>query len=158
MNFEKSQDTKILEGVLAEAAIGQMITYEELSKAIGRDVREHSLSSLVSARRGLMKEKRYVFGVERNVGLRRLADEQIVDSTEADRRKVQRAARRSIQKLSVVDFDQLPEEKKRDHLTYSTTMGVVAMFSNKASHRRIEKTVNGSHKPLAIGETLKLFS
>jgi len=158
MLYEKSVDTKVLEQVLAEANVGQMVTYEELSKAIGRDVRQFALPSLRSARHGLLKSKNMVFGVEAGVGYRRLDDSQIVDSTVSDRAKMKRAANRSIKKLSVVNFDALPPEKKRQHTVASAQMGAIAMFSGKSATKKIETAVNETKTTLAIGETLKMFS
>lgn len=158
MNFEKSSDTKILESALSEAKVGDMVTYESLSKAIGRDVRQFAIASLQSARRSLLKSKGIVFGVETGVGYRRLDDSQIVDSTESDRAKMKRAAKRSIRKLEVVNFDSLPPEKKKQHTVASAQMGAIAMFSSKSAAKRIESNVSESKTTLAIGETLSMFS
>ena len=157
MNFEKSADTKIIESVLAEANVGDLITYEQLSRALGRDVRVHALSSLGSARRSLLASKKYVFEVEKNVGLRRLNDQQIVDSMEYDRKKMRRQANRSLRKLSVVDFDNLSEDKKRQHIVASAQLGAIEMFATKNATKKIESKIDNSKKALPIGETLKLF-
>jgi hypothetical protein len=157
MIHEKSADTKILESVLAEATVGDLVTYETLSKAIGRDVRAFALPSLRSARHGLLKSKNMVFGCEANVGYRRLNDSQIVDSAELDRIKMKRAANRSIKKLGVVDFDNLPPEKKKQHTVASAQMGAIALFSGKNATKKIAESVNDK-TTLAIGETLKMFS
>ena len=158
MNFEKSADTKVLESVLGEAKVGDLITYETLSKAIGRDVREFALPSLRSARQGLLKTHGIVFGVESNVGYKRLDDSQIVDSTEADRKRMKRAANRSIRKLAVVNFDNLPEEKKKQHVVASAQIGAIAMFSAASATKKIASKVNEGKTTLAIGETLSMFS
>jgi hypothetical protein len=157
MIHEKSADTKILESVLAEATVGDLVTYETLSKAIGRDVRVFALPSLRSARHGLLKAKNMVFGCEANVGYRRLNDSQIVDSAESDRMKMKRAANRSIKKLGVVDFDNLPPEKKKQHTVASAQMGAIALFSGKNATKKIAESVNDK-TTIAIGETLKMFS
>ena len=157
MIHEKSADTKILESVLAEATVGDLVTYETLSKAIGRDVRVFALPSLRSARHGLLKSKNMVFGCEANLGYRRLNDSQIVDSAELDRMKMKRAANRSINKLGVVDFDKLPPEKKKQHTVASAQMGAIALFSGKNATKKIAESVNDK-TTIAIGETLKMFS
>ena len=158
MNFQKSADTKILESVLGEANVGDLITYETMSKSIGRDVRLFALPSLRSARQGLLKTKQIVFGVENGVGYRRLDDSQIVDSTEADRRRMKRAANRSIRKLSVVDFDNLTPEKKKQHVVASAQIGAIAMFSGSSATKRISQSVDENKTTIAIGETLSMFS
>jgi hypothetical protein len=158
MNFEKSADAKILEAVLAEANVGDMVTYQTLSRAIGRDVREFALPSLRSARHGLLKSKNMVFCCETGIGYRRLDDSQIVDAAEADRKKMKRAANRSIAKLSAVDFNNLPPEKKKQHTVASAQMGAIAMFSSKSTTKRITDKLDDTKTTLAIGETLSMFS
>lgn len=157
MRFEKSADTKVIESVLAEANIGDVVTYEQISKAIGRDVREFALSALGSARRGVFKEKKYVFEVIDNVGLKRLNDQEIVSSSARDIRKLRKTARRGIAKLAIVNFDELPEEKKREHTTAAAQMGVIEHFATSGATRRIEKAVDSTKRVIPIGETLKMF-
>lgn len=158
MNFEKSSDTKIIESILSESKVGDLVTYEQLSKAIGRDVRQFAQPSLRSARQGLLNSKGFVFGTETNVGLRRLNDEEIVDSTEADRARMRRSARRSIKKLTVVDFEKLPDDKKKQHVVASAQMGAIEMFATKNATKKISSKVDEGKKTIAIGETLKMFS
>ena len=50
-DFELSADSKTLASVLLEAKKDDIITYERLSKAIGRDVRGDGAGSLQTARR-----------------------------------------------------------------------------------------------------------
>ena len=158
MLHEKSSDTKILESVLSEMKIGDFISYEQLSKSIGRDVRKFAIGALQTARLAMQRDHKMVFGVDRGSGLRRLNDEQIVDASELGRRKLQRTAKREIKKLETVEFDKLTEPTKRKHIAASAQMGVIAMFSGKSSSKRIEKAVESTASNLAIGETLKLFS
>jgi hypothetical protein len=157
MIHEKSSDTKILESVLAEAKVGQLITYAELSKAIGRDVRQFAYQSLFSARRCLQNAKRIVFGVQANIGLIRLDDSKIVESTEHDRKVIQRRAKRTIDKLRCAEFDNLTAEEKRRHVTASAQMGAVAMFASKNATKKIAGKVSAKTDALPIGETLRLF-
>ena len=158
MLFEKSSDTKTIEHVLGECEVGQTITYDELSAAIGRDVRVFALASLRSARQGILREKRIVFGVEKNVGFTRLDDSGIVKTMPLDRKRIMRGAKRAMMKLACVEFAKLTDEEKKDHVVASAQIGTIAMFASKTSTNRIEKQVNGESKQLAIGETLKLFS
>jgi hypothetical protein len=158
MKFQKCADTKILESVLAESKIGDKITYEVLSKALGRDVRKFALNALRSARSCLLREKNMVFSVEDNVGLIRLNDSQIVASSDSDRQRISRTAKRTLLKLSAVKFDGLEENDKRKHVAYSAQLGAIAMFATKTSTNRIESQVTNDAKALPIGDTLKLFT
>jgi len=155
MKFEKSADTKVIESVLAEAKIGDTITYETLSKAIGRDVRQFASGALNSARRTMLNEKGMVFGTENNVGLKRLDDSQIVNASEDDRRKMHRMSNRAIRKLGCVNFDGLSKENKQKHLTASAQFGALQMFSTASTNKKIEQKVE--EKTMPVGDVLKLF-
>lgn len=157
MQFEKSADAKILINLLEEAVVGQTVSYQQMSAAIGRDVRKHALSSLGTARRFLQKEKRMVFGAERGVGLVRLNDNDVVRSVESDRLKVHRQAKRTMNKLSTVEFNKLDDENKKAHVSVSAQMGAIAMFSHKSANKKIESQVSTSQQNISIGETLKMF-
>ena len=157
MLHEKSADTKILENVLKEAKVGDTITYANLSKAIGRDVRTHAQGALNTARKTMLANG-MVFGTERTVGLTRLNDVQIVESIESDRLRVQRIGKRSITKLGKVKFESLSNDQKRKHTTMAAQMGAITMFAAKSSTNKIESNVKANSETLAIGETLSLFT
>lgn len=158
MQYQKSADTKIIESALAEASVGDTVTYETLSKAIGRDVRQFAWNAVSTARNSLLNEKKFVFGIEKNVGLVRLNDSQIVDTSESDRRKMKRAAGRSIRKLGVVDYAKLTDDKKKQHTIAAAQMGAISMFAGKSATKKIATKVNEGKETLAIGETLAMFS
>lgn len=157
MQFQKSADTKVLESLLKEAKVGDVVSYEAMSRALGRDVRQHAIGAMQSARRAMLAEG-VVFGTQTNVGLVRLNDKEIVESTESDRRKMKRASNRSLRKLSVVKFEALTEDDKRKHTTMAAQMGAISMFASKSSTRKIEEKVTPKSETLAIGETLKMFT
>lgn len=156
MLHEKSSDTKIIESVLRGSSVGDTISYEDLSKAIGRDVREFAYCAMRTARRTLLKEG-MVFGVESGVGLVRLNDSQIIKTTDSDRARLRRIGRHSLRKLEVVKYDSLTPEEKRKHTVASAQMGVIEMFASKSTASRIESKVTADTKVLPIGETLSMF-
>lgn len=158
MIFEKSNDAKILESVLSQMAIGQRVTYDELSKAIGRDVRAFARSALQTARNRLLRDAGIVFGVEANEGLVRLNDSQIIKTTEADRKRVQRQANRTLRKLGVVKFDALSDSDKMKHTVAAAQAGAIVLFSKSTTTKKLESKVQTPSDSLPIGETLKLFS
>ena len=92
--FETSTDSKTLAAVLAAATVGQIISYDELSKAIGRTV---TASKLSTARYIVQREQRIVFGAVAGVGLKRLSDAEIVALSDSarDHLRLEQAARES---------------------------------------------------------------
>lgn len=154
-----SPDTKILRSVLEEAKVGDVITYDALSKAIGRDVREYARSSMYAAMRQLRAEHNYVFAARTNVGYQRMSDvEIVVNVATRQRQSVQRKANRNLNLLRIVDYHELPEEHRMQHIVASAQFGVIASMANASSTKRIAHEVANNGKPLAIGETLAMFT
>jgi hypothetical protein len=99
-----------------------------------------------------------VFSTQRNIGLVRLDDGEIVKTTESDRRRMQKTAKKSLEKLSVVSYENLTDDAKKQHLVASAQMGVIALLSNASASKKIESKVSVNSSVIAIGETLKLFT
>lgn len=156
--FQLSSDAMVLRSLLQEAKIGDTVTYEAMSKAIGRDVRVHAAGAMRTAMKQLLSESRYVFACVTNEGYIRMDDSQIVDSMESDRKKIARAAGRSIKKLECVDYKNLDDAKKREHVAASAQIGAIQMFSKASATKRIASAVKTDTTVLPIGETLRLFS
>lgn len=151
----KSNDTLIVERRLRETKPGDLVTYEELSTLLGRDVREFCLGCVSTARNSLQAESIF-FDTVANEGYMRLDNEQACKVAVHYVAGIKRKARRGMRHLSHVKYDQLSPEAQREHLTMSTQLGAVELFASGKAAKKIEGAVSGS-TPLAIGETLKLF-
>lgn len=154
--FEKSADTSIIENRLRNTNVGDVVTYDELSKLLGRDVRAYCTSNLQTARRTMVNESIF-FDVLTGEGLRRLNADEAVTTSQAYVTRAKSAANRGMNHLANVPFDGLTEESKKKHLSVSAQLGAVALFSSSKANKRIEQKINGSATQLPIGETLKLF-
>ena len=153
---EKSADTGKLENLLREVAVGATVSYNDMSKSLGRDVRIFCKGNLSSARRILLNQDGVVFDAIRNVGYKKLNGPETVQIATSGRQKISRAARKVIKQLLTVDYEQLDTTNKRTHLALSSQMGAVSMFAKTATTKKIEAKVEGSQ--LAIGETLRMFT
>ena len=153
---EKSADTKVVEHRLRNTTVGEIVTYAELSKLLGRDVREYCKSNVQSARRSLVNESIF-FDCVANEGFKRLNNEEAVLASDHYRTRARKAARRGLTHLVHVPFDQLSDESKKKHLAMSAQLGAIDLFSSTKSARRIETAVAETKTTMAIGETLKLF-
>lgn len=154
---ELSEETKLIEYELDQLEPGQTIEYDNLSAAIGRDVREHARGNILSARRRLRKEKRKVFGTVRGVGVKRLTDAEIVVASGSDITSVKRRTRNALHSLSCAEFDNLTGDEKNQHRTRFCVLGVLELFSKPSATRKIEERIEETSEGLPIGKTLKLF-
>lgn len=156
--FVKTTDREILERLLRAAGVGQMITYDELDAAIGRSVRHHAKGVLSGARKACERDG-IIFKAIPNEGYKRLDGTGMVDSAESDRRSVLRKCNRSLNKLAHVKYDELDNTRKLAHTAMATSFSVLRQFATAAAKKKIESRVqNTNGKPLAIGDTLKLFT
>ena len=144
-DFTLSADSKTLASVLKEAAVGETVSYERLSKAIGRDVREECRGALMTARRIVQRENRMVFDAVRGEGLMRLTDDSIVDLSDKGRDAIRRHSTRVAKKLTCADYDALSAEKKTKHNAALAIFGVLAAMTSDKSQRRLEAHVVSSN-------------
>lgn len=124
-DFRLSADSAALVKVLELVDVGATITYAELSQTIGRDVTAFR-GPLETARLVVQREKRMVFDAVRSEGLRRLADDEIVDLSDKARDHARRHARKTAKKLVCVDYSSLSKQKQTKHNAALSMFGALA--------------------------------
>lgn len=152
-----SLDAQILRDRLKKAKVGDVVTYEELTQEVGRDVRGRAKAALYTARNHALKHAGMVFQAVENVGLKRLSDVEIVESVGGDLKLIRRKARKSATKLTKVAFDKLPNEQKIDHNAKLSMLGALQQFSAPQSLIAVRSKVQESNQALSIGRTLDVF-
>ncbi len=158
MAFETSPDAIAIKAVLRGIAVGGIATYEEISKAIGRDVRAHAYPALNSARRSLQSTEGIYFATENNVGFRRLDDIQLVESTEKDLKKIKKTTKAALAKLQTVDTENLTPEAKGKLLTKSAHLGAIYVCSETKTQNLIEKKFANQSAIPNVGDVLNLLT
>jgi hypothetical protein len=156
MIFEKSDDTKILTEHLSGAQVGEIVPYAELSRVVGKSLSGFR-SALASARRQVLKEKGFVFGTEKGVGIRRLSNEEIIAASTSDRHAIRRKARRSLQKLGTVEYAAL-DATKQIALTAVAAVFHATAEMNRDSSMKLIQAAAGSSQQLPIRETLQALA
>lgn len=155
--FTLSADTRLLAQRLRSVAEGETITYRTLGEAIGGAV-DGSTSSLHSARRILMRDHMVVFDVITGVGLKRLADRDIVATTGRMARDLRRAAERGVATLTCVkDFGALPRADQMRHTAVTATLCAIAQMTAEKALASIEAKVTPTMHELPISQTLAMF-
>lgn len=157
---EISVDARLLHQRLKEVAVGETITWEELSTVIGRDVTAGSAGygPLSTARKRALNDDGIVFDAVSKVGLKRLTDTEIVNTGQATVDKVRRAARKGAKRLlSVRDFEALPNAMKIKHNAYASLLGAVASIAQENKVHQLEKHVENAKAALPLAKTLEVF-
>jgi hypothetical protein len=153
-----SIDAKVLSEVLAKVHVGDIVTYDILSKSIGRDVRTIARGILDTARKKVLNDRQIVFGTVRGAGLRRLTDEETVDTGEQTLASVRGATRRGMRRITAVDFDSLPNEKKILHNVYASLFGTLSHFSRAKSVKALSENASSQTGQLPVAKTLEILS
>lgn len=103
-SFERSPDTDRV--ITALRGVNQEVTYGDLAKLASLST-PRTKAVLTSARRALRKEK-ILFGTIVGYGLKRLNDEDKVGKSEANKKRMMRAAGRAIKEIETIQaFDRL---------------------------------------------------
>lgn len=138
---EQSVDVQVLIKRLAPAAVGETVTYAELSQLIRRDVQRKSRHLLVSARRRLENDEHIIFDVIANEGLKRADDACIVAGSKRGIQHIRNTARKVTRRLTYVEYDNLSDEQKRTHNVCLAQAGVLAHMTKTSVVQRIESKV-----------------
>lgn len=155
--FEMSIDTRVIYDRLKSAAIGQTVTFDELSKELGRKV-EGDSSNIQSALRRLVNTDGIVFDNVRGLGYKRLNDVEIVNTSERDREGMRRQARKIVKRLTCVsNFDALPNDMKIKHNAALSGFGAIAAIMTPGAMKKLEASVEQASQQLPLAKTLEAF-
>lgn len=153
--FVRSNDARVIEDLLATTKVGDLITYESLDKALGRDCREFCRGALQGARRRLLRERGFVFDVLMDVGLKRLADGEVVQAASRDGLKIRKASRRASEKLATVDRNAISDKERLSLDIQQARFAVLEMVASPKGAKAIESQVTQSQTTLAMAQALE---
>src|SRR5690349_12060809 len=155
-------DTQVIVKRLAAAKAGETVTYDELQKLIGQDVRPgaEAYVRLLKARDVLEKDpdKRIVFAAVNKEGIKRLNDSEIVESGSSFVGLVRRTARRGLRRLTCVNYDKLTNGERVKHNAAASHLGVLHEITKPSAVKKIEAGVEKSHEKMATAKTLEFFT
>lgn len=156
---EVAQDTRVLSGRLARLAPGELVTYNELTALIGRDVRTIARSTLNSARHIAERDHGLAFGCVHRSGIKRMEGGELPSIGDAAisgiRRKATRASKRMLHAAEKVV---LSDEARLQLNARASSLGTIALCSSSKAAARIEEAVkNNGNMELSVSATLAMF-
>ena len=149
-------DSEAIARVLSTLAVGDEVSYHELSAAIGRDVQTIARAAMERARYRLERDERRVFGVMFGIGLRRLDDREIVATSDRARAHIRRTSRRAARTVLCSDYAALTREDQTKHNTALSVFGILEQLAHDRSYRRIEQGVKKSGSVLTDAKAAAL--
>lgn len=155
--FVKSNDTAILENKLRTAQEGSLVSYEELSRAIGRNVRKFAIGCLYSARRILEQEGIHTGCIPKE-GITRLTPSESVGKARSHVNSSRRTARRGRSTVEKTDLSRLTIEEKQSALAIAAQSAAIELFGSKKAERRLTDAASDTAGNIPLGQTLAMFT
>lgn len=158
--FKMSIDTMALIKYLTEKKDENgLITYQELSEVIGRDIQKEARGCLKTAQNRLLNDEGISFGVIRGEGIRKLSQEEVVDASDAPIMRSRRLAKRGFARLTkgIQDFENLPREKQIKHNVAASIFGMINHMTKAKSIQKLIPAVEKASGILPVMKTIEAF-
>ena len=153
-----SLESQLLYDRLQQANIGEIITYEELSSLVGRNVQTEAYGCLYTARRKARSVDFKTFGTIPKVGVKCLEDAEIVakaiDLTDRCRSRTRDGLKTMV---CLKDYNSLPEGLKLKYNTVGTLLLMMNRITSPKEVRKLEEAVSQKAAKLTFTQTLELF-
>jgi len=154
--FVVSDEIRRLYERIRTARVGDLITYDELSRIAGFSVQsEKGRKKLDSARRRALKVDRLLFSAVTNTGIQCCNDVEVVSSGGKMIRVVRSLARTGVRRLTALrDYAALSNEKKVEHNVVAAQLGMLEYASSTKHTRNLSEAVQSTASTLSIGDTI----
>ena len=154
---ELSADVKLLAARLAKCERGDVVTFEEMTSIVGRDIRKHR-GILTSARRIVLRDNRLVFESVLKVGMKCMENDSLSSVGTSFISRTSRGARRAEQKMATVEYEKLSNGSRVKHNVAASMLAAVGMMTRSSEVKKLETVIEKRNEPMPTAETLKLFS
>jgi hypothetical protein len=149
----RSADTEIIIKLLEDLKPGELITYEDISKAIGRNILD-CRGILYTAIKAILREGDVIQAV-RGVGVKKAQTDEILSEGDRAQRRIRKTARRGIQRVACAKDLTRAQLQRRDF--NQSMLGVFYALTERGVKRRIEAraTTQGEIPPAKMLEVFK---
>lgn len=153
---EASAASRLIYAALKPKAVGESVTYVELSSVVRFDV-QRNRGSLATARRMLLREG-IVFGIIQGVGLKRLDAAGVAAEVSRGLKSVHRGANRTMRKAeTVADPMSMPVSERTRFFATTSCLAAVAHATRETTVRKLAITVEKTQARLPLDETIAAF-
>jgi len=134
---------------------GDVVTYDELSTVIGRDIRLNRYC-LHTAINKLLREHQIYFSAVRGVGVKRCNDPEKVDAGTSFVPRIRRMAKKGVRiTLSVRDYAKMEKEMQTQHNAQVSLLGAIGAISAAPKLKAIAAKVQEAQEKLPLAKTLE---
>jgi len=153
---ELSVDTQVLIDRLKKVEPEQLITYAELTSAIGKNVQNGARHLLETARRRLIHDNQILFDVVINEGLKRVQGDQIVAVGSRGVKMIGRQARRTAKKIGCIGDDYHKLSKEQQH-RFNGVGTILSFVSHATKEKQVAKISEAASEKIPMSKALELF-
>lgn len=136
-------ETRLLYARLKALQPGETVSYEDLSREIGKDVHRGSWHFLTTALSWLEREDRIVTECDPGTGVRRVTNEEHTAVMQLHRKRAQGQLRRGIDKAACADYERLPDQSRREFNRELAHLGVLHAMSGEKAAKAIAQASDG---------------
>ncbi len=154
---ELSVDAQSIYKRLKKAAVNELVPYSELKEIIQRDPQRAGYSLVGTARRMLIRQDQILFEVIAGKGLRRMEDVAIVGVGAHAVKRIHRAARVGVRRMSCADYPKLPSKDKIKFNVNASLLGALDMMSRDRAFAVVREKAAQAKETLSKSNTLQLF-
>ena len=133
--FKLSLEAQLIYELLKKCQIGDIITYQEINKLIGRDIQKR-LDVLYTARKLARKHENFIFDCIMNVGIKRINSKEILgkESTQTLKRIVS-TTKNSVKNMNCIDYSTLDNSER---YRLNCTRSLMVVISETAKQKTLE--------------------
>jgi len=140
-----------------EANDHSLISYNELTELIDRDVQNGARGNLQTARNHILNEYKRLFVVVRSEGIQLAGNDGVVAQVKGRVKKIRGQARRTAKESMAADFDTMPPEQRQEFLAAQSNAGTIALMTKPSAVKKLEARVAGAANALPTAKVLDFF-
>lgn len=144
---EMSYNTRLIVARFAETKTGEIITYEELSQVIGKNIHNGGIGMVYSALRIVRRDYGFVFETIRKVGFKQASDEEILNSSISILpARMKSLARRESKKIACVNNENMTNEMRVKRDMSLALIGITELFTGTKNLKILEGKITETAK------------
>lgn len=142
--FKASEETERLINLFRAMQPGQVVTWLEMQDAAKLDDRAKLRACISTARKHLLNDDQRCLAAVRGIGLKMLNHSEIVTQEGTTTRKVRRAVKASMRRLSTVKPDDLGQQEAAQYRMTSAALGAIALCVKPSSLDKVRQITLGN--------------
>lgn len=153
---ENAADIESISELLRATPIGETLSYLDISKAIGRNIRSHHYI-LRAAQKRVEEEMGSLYSVVRSIGIKRLGSNEVSSVGLEAIRKVRRTARRGFQRLDTVRTNDLLPSEATKIIAHKSQLGAIAFVADGRKTATLAAEAEKTGNSIPAGRVLEMF-